>query len=126
MKAVCWMGVEKINVENVPDPKIIHPRDAIVRITSTCICGSDVHLYNGYIPIMEQGDILGHKFMGEVVEVGGGIDRDKLKVGDRVVVSFTIACGRCFFKLARSSSAMVWNSGDDMTNGKEQDPTLTE
>jgi threonine dehydrogenase-like Zn-dependent dehydrogenase len=96
MKAVCWMGVENMRVENVPDPEILNPRDAIVRITSTCICGSDLHLYNGYIPTMEQGDIMGHEFMGEVVEVGGAI-RDKLKVGDRVVVPFTIACGRCFF-----------------------------
>lgn len=97
MKAVCWMGAEKISVENVPDPKILNPRDAIVRITSTCICGSDLHLYDGYIPTMEQGDILGHEFMGEVVEVGPGINSEKLKVGDRVVVPFTIACGRCFF-----------------------------
>ncbi len=97
MKAVCWMGVEKIRVETVPDPKILNPRDAIVRITSTCICGSDLHLYNGFIPTMEQGDILGHEFMGEVVEVGPGIDKEKLQVGDRVVVPFTIACGRCFF-----------------------------
>jgi threonine dehydrogenase-like Zn-dependent dehydrogenase len=91
------MGTEKMSIENVPDPKILNPRDAIVRITSTCICGSDLHLYNGYIPTMEQGDIMGHEFMGEVVEVGARIDREKLKVGDRVVVPFTIACGRCFF-----------------------------
>ena len=97
MKALCWMGVEKLSVEDVPDPKILNPRDAIVRITRTCICGSDLHLYNGYMPSMEQGDILGHEFMGEVVEVGSGIDREKLKVGDRVVVPFTIACGKCFF-----------------------------
>jgi threonine dehydrogenase-like Zn-dependent dehydrogenase len=96
MKAVCWMGTEKMSVENVPDPEILNPRDAIVRITSTCICGSDLHLYNGYIPTMEQGDIMGHEFMGEVVDVGAAI-RDKLKVGDRVVVPFTIACGRCFY-----------------------------
>ena len=97
MKAVCWMGVEDMSVENVPDPEILNPRDAIVRITSTCICGSDLHLYDGYIPTLEQGDILGHEFMGEVVEVGPGVDKEKLKVGDRVVVPFTIACGRCFF-----------------------------
>ncbi len=97
MKAVCWMGTEKISVENVADPKILNPRDAIVRITSTCICGSDLHLYDGYVPTMEQGDIVGHEFMGEVVEVGPAIKQDKLKVGDRVVVPFTIACGRCFF-----------------------------
>src|SRR5205807_1440572 len=83
--------------EDVPHPKILNPRDAIVRITRTCICGSDLHLYDGYMPTLEQGDILGHEFMGEVVEVGPGIDRAKLKVGDRVVVPFTIACGKCFF-----------------------------
>ena len=97
MKALCWMGVEKLSVEEVPDPKILNPRDAIVRVTRTAICGSDLHLYNGYMPTMEQGDILGHEFMGEVVEVGPGVDREKLKVGDRVVVPFTIACGKCFF-----------------------------
>src|ERR1700738_1199197 len=97
MKAVCWMGTHKMTVENVPDPRILNPRDAIVRITSTCICGSDLHLYNGFIPTMEQGDIMGHEFMGEVVEVGSGVDQQKLRVGDRVVVPFTIACGNCFF-----------------------------
>src|SRR3954452_22079399 len=97
MKAVCYMGVEKMSVETVPDPTILNPRDAIVKITSTCICGSDLHLYDGLIPTMEQGDIMGHEFMGEVVEVGAGIKPDKLKVGDRVVVPFTIACGNCFF-----------------------------
>jgi threonine dehydrogenase-like Zn-dependent dehydrogenase len=91
------MGPKQISVETVPDPRIINPRDAIVRITSTCICGSDLHLYNGFMPTMEQGDILGHEFMGEVVEVGAGVDKTKLNVGDRVVVPFTIACGRCFF-----------------------------
>jgi threonine dehydrogenase-like Zn-dependent dehydrogenase len=97
MKAVCYMGVEKMTVENVPDPKILNPRDAIVRITSTAICGSDLHLYGGFVPTMEQGDIMGHEFMGEVVEVGPGVRPEKLKVGDRVVVPFTIACGNCFF-----------------------------
>jgi len=97
MKAVCWMGANKMSVENVPDPKILNPRDAIVRITSSCICGSDLHLYNGLIPTMEQGDIMGHEFMGEVVETGSAVSAEKLKVGDRVVVPFTIACGRCFF-----------------------------
>jgi threonine dehydrogenase-like Zn-dependent dehydrogenase len=95
MKAVCWMGKEDIQVHDVPDPQILNPRDAIVRITSTCICGSDLHLYDGFVPTMEQGDILGHEFMGEVVEVGPGIDSAKLKVGDRIVVPFTIACGNC-------------------------------
>src|SRR5438270_7877284 len=97
MKAVCWMGKEKMSVEEVPDPKILNPRDAIVRISTTAICGSDLHLYNGFMPTMEQGDVVGHEFMGEVVEVGPGVDKDKLKVGDRVVVPFTIACGNCFF-----------------------------
>jgi threonine dehydrogenase-like Zn-dependent dehydrogenase len=97
MKAVCWMGKENMQVHNVPDPTILNPRDAIIRITSTCICGSDLHLYDGYVPTLEQGDIIGHEFMGEVVEVGPGISRDKLKVGDRVVVPFTIACGKCKF-----------------------------
>jgi threonine dehydrogenase-like Zn-dependent dehydrogenase len=84
-----------VRVETVPDPKILNPRDAIVKITSTAICGSDLHLYDGYIPSMERGDILGHEFMGEVVEVGKGVTN--LTVGDRVVVPFTIACGNCFF-----------------------------
>jgi threonine dehydrogenase-like Zn-dependent dehydrogenase len=97
MKAVCWMGKENMQVHDVPDPTILNPRDAIVRITSTCICGSDLHLYDGYVPTLEQGDILGHEFMGEVVEIGPGIDKTKLKVGDRVVVPFTIACGACQF-----------------------------
>src|SRR5204863_5186022 len=95
MKAVCWMGVEKMSVETVPDPTILNPRYAIVKITSTCICGSDLHLYNGFMPTMEQGDILGHEFMGEVMEVGPRVTN--LKAGDRVVVPFTIACGKCFF-----------------------------
>jgi len=95
MKAVCWMGKENMQVHNVPDPTILNPRDAIIRITSTCICGSDLHLYDGFVPTIEQGDIMGHEFMGEIVEVGPGISRDKLKVGDRVVVPFTIACGNC-------------------------------
>jgi threonine dehydrogenase-like Zn-dependent dehydrogenase len=102
------MGVDKISVETVPDPKILNPRDAIVRITSTCICGSDLHLYNGYVPTMEQGDILGHEFMGEVVEVGPAVKRDKLKVGDRVVVPFTIACGNCFF-----CKSQLWSCCDN-------------
>ncbi|HWQ32076.1 MAG TPA: zinc-dependent alcohol dehydrogenase [Blastocatellia bacterium] len=95
MKAVCWYGKGDVRVMNVPDPKIINPHDAIIRITTTAICGSDLHLYNGYIPTMEDGDILGHEFMGEVVETGREVSR--LKKGDRVVVPFTIACGGCFF-----------------------------
>jgi threonine dehydrogenase-like Zn-dependent dehydrogenase len=95
MKALCWNGKYDVRVETVPDPEILNPRDAIVKITSTAICGSDLHLYDGYIPTMEAGDILGHEFMGEVVEVGKAVEN--IKVGDRVVVPFTIACGHCFF-----------------------------
>lgn len=95
MKAVCWHGANDVRVDNVPDPTIINPRDAIVKITSTAICGSDLHLYDGYIPTMQSGDILGHEFMGEVVELGSGVKN--LKKGDRVVVPFTISCGNCFF-----------------------------
>lgn len=96
MKALTWHGKGDVRMDNVPDPKIQEPRDAIVRITSTAICGSDLHLYDGFMPTMKSGDVLGHEFMGEVVEVGPG-SKDKLKVGDRVVVPFTIACGECFF-----------------------------
>ncbi len=95
MKANCWYGKRDVRVETVPDPEILNPRDAIVKITSTAICGSDLHLYNGFIPTMEKGDIVGHEFMGEVVEVGSGVHN--LKPGDRVVVPFPIACGNCFF-----------------------------
>jgi threonine dehydrogenase-like Zn-dependent dehydrogenase len=95
MKANCWHGKRDVRVEQVPDPAILNPGDAIIKVSSTAICGSDLHLYNGVVPSMEQGDILGHEFMGEVVEVGAGVR--KLKVGDRVVVPFPIACGRCFF-----------------------------
>lgn len=95
MKALCWYGKGDVRVEDVPEPKILKPRDAIIRITRTAICGSDLHLYDGYIPTMEKGDILGHEFMGEVVEAGSAVKN--LKVGDRVVVPFTIACGNCFF-----------------------------
>jgi len=95
VKALCWYGAEDVRVEDVPDPKILNPRDAIIKITRTAICGSDLHLYDAYIPTLEQGDILGHEFMGEVVEVGPAVKN--LKVGDRVVVPFTIACGKCFF-----------------------------
>jgi threonine dehydrogenase-like Zn-dependent dehydrogenase len=94
MRANCWTGTTSVEVLDVPDPKILNARDAIVRITSTAICGSDLHLYDGYIPTMERGDILGHEFMGEVVEVGPGA-AGALSVGDRVVVPFPIACGAC-------------------------------
>jgi threonine dehydrogenase-like Zn-dependent dehydrogenase len=95
MRALCWHGSRDVRVERVPDPEIVNPRDAIVKVTSTAICGSDLHLYNGVIPTMRSGDILGHEFMGEVVEVGPG--SRTLGIGDRVVVPFAIACGACFF-----------------------------
>src|SRR5947208_10812216 len=95
MRANCWQGKRKMVVEQVPDPKILNSRDAIVKITSTAICGSDLHLYNGFVPTMQHGDIVGHEFMGEVMEVGPGVKN--LRVGDRVVVPFPIACGSCFF-----------------------------
>jgi threonine dehydrogenase-like Zn-dependent dehydrogenase len=95
MKALCWHGANDVRVDNVPDPTIINPRDAIVKITSTAICGSDLHLYDGFIPTMQSGDIMGHEFMGEVVELGSEVKN--LKKGDRVVIPFTISCGSCFF-----------------------------
>lgn len=93
MKAACWMGKGRVELQDVPDPRILNQRDAIIQVTSTAICGSDLHLYNGFMPTMEKGDILGHEFMGRVVEVGKGVSN--LAVGDRVVVPFTIACGDC-------------------------------
>lgn len=114
MKAVCWMGKEKIQVHDVPEPKILNPRDAIVRVTTTCICGSDLHLYDGLVPTLAQGDILGHEFMGEVVDTGPGIDSAILKPGDRVVVPFTIACGNCgpcheeLWSLCDNSNPNAW------------------
>jgi threonine dehydrogenase-like Zn-dependent dehydrogenase len=95
MKAVCWHGTHDVRTEQVPDPKILNSRDAVVRVTLTAICGSDLHLYNGQIPRMQSGDILGHEFMGVVEEAGR--DVKKLSPGDRVVVPFTICCGRCFY-----------------------------
>ncbi|MET8835979.1 zinc-dependent alcohol dehydrogenase [Micromonospora sp. NPDC004540] len=94
MKANCWMGPNRLAVEEVPDPKVLNPRDAVVKVTSSAICGSDLHLIDGFIPAMKRGDVLGHEFMGEVVELGPGA-RDGLRVGDRVVVAFPIACGDC-------------------------------
>lgn len=93
MKAVCWFDTEDVRVETVPDPSILNPHDAIVKVTRAAICGSDLHLYGGYIPTMRAGDILGHESMGEVVEVGPEVRN--LKVGDRVVIPFTISCGQC-------------------------------
>ena len=112
MKANCWQGKKKMQVEQVPDPKILNSQDAIVKITSTAICGSDLHLYNGFVPTMEAGDIVGHEFMGEIVEVGKSVS--KLKVGDRVVVPFPISCGKCFFcekqmySLCENSNPNAW------------------
>ncbi len=112
MRANCWMGKEDMRVQNVPDPKILNQRDAIVKITATAICGSDLHMYDGMIPTMESGDVVGHEFMGEVVEVGRGVHN--LQKGDRVVVPFPIACGGCFscqhgmFSLCENSNPNAW------------------
>ena len=112
MKATCWHGKHDMRVDSVPDPVILNQRDAIVRITSTAICGSDLHLYNGFIPTMKKGDIMGHEFMGEVVDVGGEVKN--LKVGDRVVVPFPIACGKCgaceaqAYSLCENSNPNAW------------------
>lgn len=95
MKALTWQGKEDVRIETVPDPGIVNPKDCIIRVTSTAICGSDLHLYAGRIPAMKAGDVLGHEFMGEVVETGSAVET--LAIGDRVVVPFTIACGNCFF-----------------------------
>src|SRR5437899_1783789 len=112
MKALVWHATNDVRVERVPDPTILNPRDAIVKVTTTAICGSDLHLLDGFIPTMQAGDILGHEFMGEVVEVGK--ENKKLAVGDRVVVPFTIACGRCFicerelWSLCDNSNPNAW------------------
>jgi threonine dehydrogenase-like Zn-dependent dehydrogenase len=112
MRALCWLDTQTVSVEQVPEPTILNRRDAIVRVTSTAICGSDLHLYNGLIPTMRTGDVLGHEFMGEVVEVGGEVGN--LQVGDRVVVPFPIACGRCalcqkgLFSLCENSNPNAW------------------
>ena len=112
MKANCWYGKRDVQVVDVPDPKILNNRDAVVKITSTAICGSDLHLYNGLVPTMEKGDILGHEFMGEVVEVGSKVKN--LQEGDRVVASFPISCGNCFFcqkelfSLCENSNPNAW------------------
>jgi len=112
MKATCWMGKKDIQVRDVPDPQILDPRDCIVKITSTAICGSDLHLYNGFMPTMEKGDVLGHEFMGEIVEVGKNVKN--VKAGDRVVVPFPIACGACnackaeMYSLCENSNPNAW------------------
>lgn len=97
MKALTWCAPNKVKTTSVAEPRIVNPRDAIIRVTSTCICGSDLHLLDGFIPFMKPGDIMGHEPMGIVEEVGPGIDSSKLKKGDRVVVPFTISCGACFY-----------------------------
>jgi threonine dehydrogenase-like Zn-dependent dehydrogenase len=112
MRPTCWHGKRDMRVEQVPDPKILNQRDAIVKITSTAICGSDLHLYNGLVPTLEKGDILGHEFMGEVMEVGREVKN--LKAGDRVVVPFPIACGACSacqaqaYSLCENSNPNAW------------------
>ena len=112
MKATCWQGTRNVRVQDVPDPQILNGRDAIIRITRTAICGSDLHLYNGFIPTMKRGDVLGHEFMGEVVELGG--DVRNLSIGDRVVVPFPIACGHCLqcdremYSLCENSNPNAW------------------
>jgi threonine dehydrogenase-like Zn-dependent dehydrogenase len=106
MKAVCWMGSGKVETLTVPDPALLNPHDAIIKITRTAICGSDLHLYDGFIPTMEAGDILGHEFMGIVEEIGPAVTN--LQRGDRVVVPFTIACGNCFF-----CKRQIWSACDN-------------
>jgi threonine dehydrogenase-like Zn-dependent dehydrogenase len=112
MKAICWHGPNKMKVDEVPDPQILNQRDAIIRVTSAAICGSDLHLYDGYVPTMQRGDVMGHEFMGEVMEVGREVKN--LKVGDRVVVPFAIACGQCRacqmgqYSLCENSNPNAW------------------
>src|SRR6201993_601327 len=106
MKAVCWMESGKVETLNVADPELLNPHDAIIKVTRTAICGSDLHLFDGFIPTMEAGDILGHEFMGVVEEVGS--DVTNLQRGDRVVVPFTIACGNCFF-----CKKKIWSACDN-------------
>jgi threonine dehydrogenase-like Zn-dependent dehydrogenase len=118
MKAVCWHGPTDVRTETVPDPRILNPHDAILKITGTAICGSDLHIYDGYIPSMLPGDIIGHEFMGEVVEVGREVK--KLKVGDRVVVSSIIGCGQCHY-CRREQWSLCDNSNAE---GAKQEPIL--
>ena len=106
MNALCWYGTDDVRIARVADPKILNPRDAIIKVNLTAICGSDLHLLDGFIPTMRRGDILGHEFMGEVVDVGRA--NHGLKIGDRVVVPFTIACGRCFF-----CDRQLWSACDN-------------
>src|SRR5262249_49388570 len=115
MRAVCWSGKNSVEVRRVDDPAILNPHDAIVKVTLTAICGSDLHIYNGYVPQMRDGDILGHEFMGEVVEVGSQVS--KLAKGDWVVVPFGIACGRCFF-CEREMYALCDNTNPDASKAE--------
>ena len=125
MRAAVWHGKHDVRVDNVPDPEIVNPRDAIIKVTSTAICGSDLHLYDNVIPTMQKGDILGHEFMGEVVDVGsahrnGDANGHALKVGQRVVVPFTIACGNCFF-----CQKDLWSCCDNSNPADNQDISET-
>ncbi|MFL5689412.1 MAG: zinc-dependent alcohol dehydrogenase [Chloroflexota bacterium] len=112
MKATVWAGRNSVEIQDVPEPRIVDPHDAIVKVSSTAICGSDLHLYDGYVPTMLRGDILGHEFMGEVVDVGA--DVSGLSVGDRIVVPFPIACGRCWscqhelYSLCENTNPNAW------------------
>ena len=117
MKAVTWHGQGDVRVDNVPDPKIEAPTDAIIRVTSTAICGSDLHLFDGFVPMMQEGDIIGHEPMGIVEEVGSGVTN--LRKGDRVVVPFTISCGHCFF-CERTLYSLCDNTNPKAENAKKQ------
>jgi threonine dehydrogenase-like Zn-dependent dehydrogenase len=116
MKAVCWYGKQDVRVEDVPDPRILNPRDIIVRVSSTAICGSDLHLYNGFFPSMRKGDVLGHEFMGEVVDVGPAVRN--IRVGQRVVVPCVISCGSCFF-CKRSQFSCCDNSNPNQVESEK-------
>jgi len=117
MRALTWHGKHNVQVDTVPDPQIVNPRDAIIKITATAICGSDLHLYDSVIPSMSNGDILGHEFMGEVVEIGRG--NTSLKVGQKVVVPFVIACGSCFFCGKQQFSACDNSNPADKADASE-------
>lgn len=118
MKAVCWHGANDVRVETVPDPTILNPRDAILKVTSATICGSDLHIYDGFIPTMQSGDIIGHEFIGEIVEIGSEVKQ--LKKGDRVVVSSIIGCGQCPY-----CSGQMWSLCDNSNpNGWMQEPLM--
>ena len=119
MKAVCWMGKKNMQVHEVPDPRLLSQKDAIVKISSAAICGSDLHLYDGVIPSMKEYDIMGHEFMGEIVEVGSDIKN--LKVGDRVIIPFPISCGGCHYCKTGFTSAC----DNTNPNAGQQEETYT-